>query len=31
MTLTLMKNAIETGLKPHFSQLVYEIQWEQSQ
>ena len=31
MMLTLMKNAIEIGLKPHFSQLVYEIQREQSQ
>jgi len=26
-----MKNAIEIGLKPHFSQLVYEIQRVQSQ
>jgi len=27
----LMKNALETGLKPHFSQLTVEIQQEQSQ
>ena len=27
----LMKNALETGLKPHFSQLADEIQREQSQ
>jgi len=27
----LMKNVLETGLKPHFSQLADEIQREQSQ
>jgi len=27
----LMKNALETGLKPHFLQLADEIQREQSQ
>jgi len=27
----LMKYTLETGLKPHFSQLADEIQWEQSQ
>jgi len=26
-----MKNVLETGLKPHFSQLAEEIQREQSQ